>query len=122
MSNSTIDNTVLKESEMSWVDVCALSDLTPYDGVCALVKGRHIALFRFADEEHVYAAENYDPIGKASVLSRGVIGDVNGRRVIASPLYKHHYDLETGVCLESTENIIDIYPTRVVDDIVQIAL
>ncbi len=122
MNNSTVNNNAMKEPESEWMDVCSFTDLTPYDGVCALLKGRQIALFRFANEEDVYAIENYDPIGKASVLSRGFMGDIEGRKVIASPLYKHHFDLQTGECLEKPETVLDVYPARVVDGRVQIKL
>ncbi len=118
MSNASCRNTTEIPSEMNWVDVCPIETLTPFDGVCALVKGRHIALFRFNDEIH--ALDNYDPKGGASVLSRGVVGDLNSRRVVASPLYKHHYDLETGSCLEDAEITVPVYPARVMAGIVQI--
>jgi nitrite reductase (NADH) large subunit len=36
---------------------------------------------------------------RAHVLSRGIVGELRGERVVASPLYKHHYSLATGRCL-----------------------
>jgi hypothetical protein len=49
------------------------------------------------------------------VLSRGIVGDVKGERVVASPLYKHHYSLLTGRCLEDSSKSVNVYPARVLD-------
>ena len=81
-----------------WTRVCEIGEIPPGGGACALIEGRQIALFRLADG--VYALDNFDPAGGANVLSRGILGDLHGERVIASPLYKHHYSLATGRCLE----------------------
>lgn len=76
-------------------------DLVPGSGVCALVNGEQLALFYLPEEPvPVYAVNNWDPVGAANVLSRGVLGDLQGQLVVASPLYKHHFNLATGQCLE----------------------
>lgn len=36
-------------------------------------------------------------------MSRGIIGDLQGERVIASPIYKQHFSLATGRCLEDKD-------------------
>lgn len=97
----------------TWVDVCALADLQPDSGVCALVDGKQVAIFYFAKLDAVYAVANYDPIGKANVLSRGMIGDIGGEPMVASPLYKQHFNLKTGVCFEHDDIQIDTYPVRI---------
>ena len=56
--------------------------------------------FVFGDGEQVFAVSNFDPFGKANVLSRGIIGSIGEQLVVASPLYKQHFDLQTGACLE----------------------
>ena len=33
--------------------------------------------------------------------------------MVASPLYKHHYSLTTGRCLEDPDLFVDVYPARV---------
>ncbi|MEE3209490.1 MAG: nitrite reductase (NAD(P)H) small subunit, partial [Pseudomonadota bacterium] len=38
-----------------WTTVCSLEDLVPDTGVCALVEGKQVAVFRFGDGETVYA-------------------------------------------------------------------
>lgn len=97
----------------TWAPVCTLNDILPQTGVCALVNGRQVAVFRIDDA--VFALDNIDPASGASVLSRGIVGDVNGERVVASPLYKQHYSLATGRCLEDPRMSVDVHPVRVLD-------
>ncbi|WP_411728518.1 nitrite reductase small subunit NirD [Methyloglobulus sp.] len=99
--------------ETSWKDVCSADDLQPDSGVCALMEGQQVAIFFVAKEKVVYAIHNYDPIGRANVLSRGVIGDIKGEPVVASPLYKQHFNLKTGICLEDGHITVPVYPVRI---------
>ncbi|MGA7812031.1 nitrite reductase small subunit NirD, partial [Caballeronia sp.] len=90
----------------SWTPVCELTDIVPNTGVCALVNGGQVAVFHLADgdgSERVFAIDNVDPASHASVLSRGLVGSLGERIVVASPIYKHHFDLNTGECLEAPE-------------------
>ena len=96
-----------------WIDVCGADDLQPNSGICALVKGRQVAIFYMPNEQAVFAISNYDPIGRANVLSRGLIGDINGQVVVASPLYKQHFNLQTGVCVEDAAVSVPVYPIRI---------
>lgn len=97
---------------MDWFNVCGIEDLQPDSGVCALVKDRQVAIFYLHKESMIYAIDNYDPFGKANVLSRGLIGDIKGQPVVASPLYKQHFNLSTGVCLEDESVVIPAYAIR----------
>ncbi len=92
--------------------VCAVDDILPNTGVCALVEGRHVAVFRLGDQQF-FAIDNVDPKSGASVLSRGLIGNLGDRIVVASPLYKNHFDLRTGECLEHPEYSIRAHKVRV---------
>jgi len=96
-----------------WTKICELDDVLSGTGVCARVDGRQIAVFRIADS--VYAVDNFDPASEANVLSRGLIGDLQGERVVASPIYKHHYSLATGRCLEDGSKSIHVHRARVLD-------
>jgi nitrite reductase (NADH) large subunit len=96
-----------------WVAVCKLDDILPDTGVCALLGSRQVAVFRV--EDSVYAIDNFDPAGGANVLSRGIVGDLGGELVVASPLYKQHYSLLSGRCLEEPELIVAVYAARVVE-------
>jgi len=102
----------------AWTPVCHVDDILPNTGVCALVGDRHVAVFRVAanDEPHeprLFAIDNLDPNARASVLSRGLVGSLGERIVVASPLYKHHFCLQSGECLEAPEHSVSAYPVRV---------
>lgn len=84
--------------------VCALDDILPDSGVCALVDGAQVALFRV--DGAVYAIGNYDANSHAAVLSRGLVGNLGERLVVASPIYKQHFDLRTGECLEAPQHSV----------------
>ncbi|RFU48206.1 nitrite reductase small subunit NirD [Paraburkholderia sp. DHOC27] len=106
----------------AWVPVCALEDIVPNTGVCALVNGRQVAVFNVvAEEPQVYAIDNYDPCSHAAVLSRGLIGNLGERIVVASPIYKQHFDLRTGECLEAPEHSVHAFAAQVKDGQVWIA-
>jgi NAD(P)H-dependent nitrite reductase small subunit len=96
-----------------WTSICTIDDIYPDSGVCALVDGEQIAIFRVADA--VYAIGNHDPASGANVLSRGLVGDIGGELVVASPLFKQHFSLLTGRCLEEPELSVPVYPVRVTE-------
>ena len=59
---------------MSWQKICELNDLVEHSGRTALVKGKQVAVFYIPNEiPSVYALDNWDPLGEAFVLSRGII-------------------------------------------------
>jgi NAD(P)H-dependent nitrite reductase small subunit len=91
--------------------VCRLSDIVPDTGVCALVDGGQLAVFRIKDE--VYAIGNTDPFSGANVLSRGIVGDLKGELVVASPVYKQHFSLLTGRCIEDEALSVPVYRVSV---------
>ncbi len=97
-----------------WTPICDVDDILPNTGVCALVGERQVAVFRVAanDEPRVFAIDNLDPNAQASVLSRGLVGSLGERIVVASPIYKHHFCLQTGECLEVPEKSVSAYPVR----------
>jgi len=106
-----------------WQPVCSRDDLVAGSGVCALVGKEQVAIYYLPGEEsEVFALSNRDPIGDANVLSRGVLGDIDGRLVVASPLYKQHFDLETGECLDEEGVRVGAYKVRLDGDAVLIAL
>ena len=99
-----------------WSAVCALEQIVPDTGVAALLNGRQVAIFRVGkDEPRVFAIDNFDPNSNAAVLSRGLIGSIGDRIVVASPIYKHHFDLQTGECIEAPESSVASYPVRIED-------
>ncbi len=103
---------VALEPELAdWEDVCALEEIVPWTGVCALVAGRQVAIVRTADAVH--AIGNLDPFSKAYVLSRGIVGDRGGIPKIASPIFKQSFDLRTGRCLDDPRVRVPSYEVRV---------
>ncbi|GAB3852679.1 nitrite reductase small subunit NirD [Nocardioides maradonensis] len=104
-----------------WESVCRLDQITKESGVTALVHGRAVAVIRTHDDE-VFALSNYDPIGHASVLARGIVGTivVGDAEVpfVASPLLKQKYDLRTGRCLDDPSVVIPTYEVRIDDGVV----
>ena len=102
-----------------WVAVCKLADIVPNTGVCALVGGRQVAVFRL-DDDSVYAVGNHDPFSRANVLSRGIVGDLKGELVVASPVYKQHFSLTSGQCLEDPGVRVPVFPARLEDGTVMV--
>ena len=94
-----------------WVEVCSYDSIYPDTGVCALVDGRQVAVFRLRDGT-LYAVSNFDPFSRANVLSRGIVGDRSGEPKIASPIYKQTFNLRTGVCYEDASVRLDVFRVR----------
>jgi NAD(P)H-dependent nitrite reductase small subunit len=97
--------------------VCRLTDLLPERGSGALIGEHRVALFRLADDR-VLAVQQHDPFCGANVLSRGIVGDVDGVPTVTSPMYKQVWDLTTGACLDAVgKEPVDLrtYPVLVVD-------
>jgi nitrite reductase (NADH) large subunit len=100
-------------STARWAHVCELDDIYPESGICALIDDAQIAIFRVRDG--VFAIGNHDPAGGANVLSRGIVGDLGGELVVASPLYKQHFSLITGRCLEDPSLEVPVFLARITD-------
>jgi nitrite reductase (NADH) small subunit len=116
--------TPIKNETRQWVDICSIEDILPNMGVCALIAGIQVAIFRVetASGTQVYALNNYDPFSKVNVLSRGIVGDRKGILKIASPIYKQNFSLETGQCLDDEKVQIPIYSARVVEGRVEVSM
>lgn len=103
-----------------WITVCSENDLVVGSGVCVLHNREQVALFREVAEGDVFAISNFDPFGEANVLSRGIIGSLGDTLVVASPLYKQHFCLRTGQCLEDEQVSVKAYSARVESGQVQL--
>jgi nitrite reductase (NADH) small subunit len=97
-----------------------VSAVPPYGGVCALIHGEQIAIFRVDDA--VYALGARDPFSGAAVLARGLVGDRAGVLKVASPIFKQSFALETGVCLDDPSVSVPVYPCRVRDGVVEVVV
>ena len=103
-----------------WTTVCALDALVPDVGVRARLGDAQVAVFRLSGRDDVFVIDAFDPFSNAPVLSRGIVGDLQGELVVASPIYKQHFNLRTGECLEDATVAVRTFAARVVDGQVQV--
>lgn len=108
---------------MNQYTICNLNDIIPETGVCALVDGKQIAIFR-TKHNHLFALDNYDPFSQANVLSRGLIGGTTiaddtgideAVLYVASPIYKQRFNLATGQCLDDESVMLATYQVALED-------
>ncbi|MBS9402971.1 nitrite reductase small subunit NirD [Halomonas sp. TRM85114] len=117
-----------------WLVVCTRADLVPYSGVAAWVETAEgpaqVAIFYIPcgpntprpagpntpalshHDPELYAIDHHDPIAGANVIARGIVGDLKGQPVVASPIYKQHFRLEDGQCLEDEAVKLRTWPLR----------
>jgi len=127
-----------------WLDVCSVDDLVAHSGVCALVEETQVALFympednaifagtipdtsrsavtRKSDPGQIFAINNFDPFSLINILSRGLIGDIQGEPMVSSPIYKQHFSLKTGICFEDETVKVDSYGVRIEGNRVEVNL
>jgi nitrite reductase (NADH) small subunit len=108
--------------------VCRLDDLEDNLGASVLLPdGNQVALFRISDdnaddtvdamnEPRVYAISNIDPYMGAAVMSRGIVGEYEGRPTVASPLLKQRFSLNDGASLEDDSHALPTYDVDIVND------
>jgi nitrite reductase (NADH) small subunit len=104
----------------AWVTVCSSAELKNNLGARALVNGEQIAMFRVQGQ--LFAISAIDPFSKAAVLSRGIVGDLRGQLVVASPIYKQHFNLATGQCLEDAFVALKTFAMRERDGQIQLSI
>ncbi len=104
-----------------WNAICDVDDILPDTGVAARIQGRHVAVFRLGLSDF-FAIDNVDPKSGASVLSRGLVGNLGEHLVVASPIYKNHFNLRTGTCIEAPEHSVSPHRVRVENGKVLVAL
>jgi nitrite reductase (NADH) small subunit len=110
--------------QKQWENICDTSDILPNMGVCALFQEQQVAIFKVIDragEEQLFAINNYCPFSKSNTLSRGLVGSLNDKVVVASPIYKQHFDLITGECLEDASINVSTYSVQISGTTVQLA-
>ncbi len=109
----------------AWQPLCSRRDLVANSGVVAWHEGRQVALFHLdqgAAGERLFAIDNRDPKSGANVIGRGILGQLGGELVVAAPLYKQHFRLEDGQCLEYPEQRLRVWPVRFNGDAVELGL
>jgi NAD(P)H-dependent nitrite reductase small subunit len=106
-------------ADTEWQPVCNLDDIPNGTGAAALVNDEPLAIFRVGGER-LFVLGNIDPFSGASVLSRGIVGDIGGEPVVASPIYKQHFRLADGLCIEDATSGVASYPVELVDNVVMV--
>ncbi|MGF1744398.1 nitrite reductase small subunit NirD [Vibrio minamisatsumaniensis] len=106
---------------MAFIKVSKIDDIIPGTGVCALVAGEQVAIFRPTEAEQVFAISNTDPYFQSNVLSRGLIVEHKEALWVASPLKKQRFNLATGVCMEDENFNVKAYKARVTKGAVEIS-
>ncbi|HBX36258.1 MAG TPA: nitrite reductase (NAD(P)H) small subunit [Pseudohongiella sp.] len=102
-----------------WFDIADLDQIVPGTGAAARLGKEQVAIFNTRDG--IFAVQNHDPFSGANVLSRGIVGDIGGRLVVASPVYKQHFCLRSGECLEDGSVRLQTFAVTVRDSRVWIA-
>lgn len=124
----------INDTQATWINICERADLIPNSGICAILPPmknmqksdaspraqEQLALFYLPVKKSVYVCSNWDPIGKANVMYRGLVGSIDNEPMVASPLYKQHYSLLSGICFEQADLVLKTYESRFQDNILQI--
>ncbi|MBV6822000.1 nitrite reductase small subunit NirD [Pseudomonas sp. PD9R] len=107
-----------------WQSVCSQQDLVHDSGVVVWLDGAQVALFYLpsAEGKTLYAIDNHDPQSGANVIGRGLVGNIKGDVVVASPIYKQHFRLEDGSCLEYPQQRLRVWPVRLNDGVVEVGV
>lgn len=103
--------------------VCRAEELEENLGAGVLLPdGTQIALFRVPTGEPdragrmpdstVFAVSNIDPYSGAAVISRGIVGEVDGEPTVASPLLKQRFSLSDGHSLEDADHRLEVFPVE----------
>jgi nitrite reductase (NADH) small subunit len=125
-SNSVLAEAILPAAcAAQWQPLCRRRDLVANSGVVAWLDGRQVALFwlpQNPDGQQLFAVDNRDPKSGVNVIGRGLIGQIGGELVIAAPLYKQHFRLRDGTCIEYPEQRLDTWQVRFDGDTVQIVV
>lgn len=122
MTTATAEN--LNQTD-NWQPLCTWADLVAHSGIAACFETpeglTQVAIFYLPGQTtELYAIDHHDPFSGANVIARGIIGDVAGEPVVASPIYKQHFRLHDGQCLEDEQ--VQLRTWRVILDGEQIML
>ncbi|MGH8386374.1 MAG: nitrite reductase small subunit NirD [Pseudomonas sp.] len=124
MSHSNTQRAVPFENVDVWQSVCSQQDLVNDSGVVVWLDGAQVALFYLpaAEGKTLYAIDNHDPQSGANVIGRGLVGNIKGDMVVASPIYKQHFRLEDGSCLEYPQQRLRVWPVRLNGESVEVGV
>ncbi len=105
-----------------WVELGSASSV-PKDGGATFLYGRHqIAVFNFAHRNAWYACQNLCPHKQEMVLSRGLLGDIDGIPKVTCPMHKKSFSLEDGKGINEEIYSIQTFKVKVDDDTLLVEL
>jgi nitrite reductase (NADH) small subunit len=124
MSLSNTQRAARLENIDVWQSVCSQQDLVSDSGVVVWLDGAQVALFYLpgAEGKNLYAIDNHDPQSGANVIGRGLVGSIKGDLVVASPIYKQHFRLADGSCLEYPQQRLRVWPVRLNEGRVEVGV
>tara|TARA_B100000700_G_scaffold309727_2_gene389301 strand:- start:16860 stop:17264 length:405 start_codon:yes stop_codon:yes gene_type:complete len=111
----------------TWQPLCTKADLVAHSGVAAWIETPEgpvqVAVFYLpagpdmpeppGQATELFAVDHHDPFSDANVIARGIVGDIQGEPVVASPIYKQHFRLADGQCVEDESVRLRCWPLRV---------
>jgi len=112
----------MSQSENNWTTIGSRHDLVPGAGVGARFGDQQVAIFLIPElDDQIFVVDNYCPISGVNIIARGIVGDFQGEPAVATPLYKKHFSLRDGRCLEDDSQRLATYSVREDGNKVQIA-
>ncbi|MFJ3108852.1 nitrite reductase small subunit NirD [Pseudomonas putida] len=117
-----LSNAAVK-TQANWQVVCQAQDLVAESGVVVWLDGAQVALFYLPGQtQPLYAVDNRDPRSGANIIGRGLVGSMQGELVVAAPLYKQHFSLQSGECLEDAGQQLRVWSVRFNGEAVELAV
>jgi nitrite reductase (NADH) large subunit len=109
-------------TDKQWVCFGEASSI-PAEGGATVKYGCHqIAVFNFTKTGKWYACQNLCPHKREMVLSRGLLGDIDGIPKIVCPMHKKSFSLDSGEGLSDPTYSIQTFPIEIRDDRIYIEL
>jgi nitrite reductase (NADH) small subunit len=103
-----------------WYKAAHVDAFPENGGACVKYKDMQIAVFNFSRRNEWFACQNLCPHKMQMVLSRGMVGSLNGEPKVACPFHKKTFSLKTGECLNAEECSIAVFPVKIEDGYVHI--
>ena len=107
-------------SVSTWFRAARVEYFPENGGACVKYNDMQIAVFNFSRRNEWYACQNLCPHKMQMVLSRGMIGSLQGEPKVACPFHKRTFSLKTGECLNADECSISVFPVKVENGYVHI--
>ena len=111
-------------SGIQWIKVGQVKDFPADGGLCVQAAQLQIAIFNFERRGEWFATENQCPHKQQMAISRGMIGS-HGQECepkVACPFHKKTFSLLDGRCLSGDDYQLKIYPVKVEQDEVWVAV